>query len=138
MRKLFSMAVFCSMIFLTTSCSKRYHPSSSTATVAPAKGAYITPISGVSLRAEKPNVVTDVVKPEAEATKKTAEVKPKPKEETDIPKVITVNDAAAHRSVDGRYYYDVLGHRYWRNNKDGKYYLFDKSMYQNDAFKKQN
>jgi hypothetical protein len=53
-----------------------------------------------------------------------------------IPKVITVNDSVAHKSVDGRYYYDVLGHRYWRNNKDGKYYLFNKSMYTNDAFKK--
>ena len=52
-----------------------------------------------------------------------------------IPKVIAVNDSAAHKSVDGRYYYDVLGHRYWRNNKDGKYYLFNKSMYTNDAFK---
>ena len=52
-----------------------------------------------------------------------------------IPKVITVNDSAAHKSVDGRYYYDVMGHRYWRNNKDGKYYLFNKSMYTNDAFK---
>jgi hypothetical protein len=52
-----------------------------------------------------------------------------------IPKVITVNDSAAHKSVDGRYYYDVMGHRYWRNNKDGRYYLFNKSMYTDDAFK---
>ena len=59
----------------------------------------------------------------------------KRKEKVIIPKVITVNDSAAHKSVDGRYYYDVMGHRYWRNNKDGKYYLFNKSMYTNDAFK---
>ena len=52
-----------------------------------------------------------------------------------IPKVIVVNDSVARRSVDGRYYYDLLGHRYWRNNKDGKYYIFNKSMYTNDAFK---
>jgi hypothetical protein len=52
-----------------------------------------------------------------------------------LPKVIIVNDSAAHKSVDGRYYYDVMGHRYWRNNKDGKYYLFNKSMYNNPAFK---
>ena len=58
----------------------------------------------------------------------------KRKEKVIIPKVITVNDSAAHKSVDGRYYYDVMGHRYWRNNKDGKYYLFNKSMYTNDAF----
>lgn len=60
----------------------------------------------------------------------------KRKQNAIIPKVISVNDSAAHKSVDGRYYYDVLGHRYWRNNKDGKYYLFNKSMYNNDAFKK--
>lgn len=52
-----------------------------------------------------------------------------------IPKVITVSDSGAHKTVDGRYYYDLQGHRYWRNNKDGKYYLFNKSMYQNDDFK---
>lgn len=52
-----------------------------------------------------------------------------------LPKVIIVNDNAAHKSIDGRYYYDVMGHRYWRNNKDGKYYLFNKSMYNNPAFK---
>lgn len=59
----------------------------------------------------------------------------KPTQKDIIPNVIVVNDKAAHRSVDGRYYYDLLGHRYWRNNKDGKYYLFNKSMYSNDAFK---
>ncbi|MEO9144566.1 MAG: hypothetical protein ABI237_03335 [Ginsengibacter sp.] len=51
-----------------------------------------------------------------------------------FPKVITVNDSAARKSVDGRLYYDVMGHRYWRNYKDGKYYLFNKSMYNNAAF----
>jgi hypothetical protein len=50
-------------------------------------------------------------------------------------KVITVNDKAAKKAVDGRLYYDVDGHRYWRNYNDGKYYLFNKSMYTNDAFK---
>jgi hypothetical protein len=60
-------------------------------------------------------------------------VKPKPK--TEFPKVITVNDEAASKSVDGRLYYDVMGHRYWKNFKDGKYYLFDKSMYNNPDFK---
>jgi hypothetical protein len=54
---------------------------------------------------------------------------------TALPKVIVVNDKAAKRSVDGRYYYDLDGQRYWRNNKDGKYYLFNKSMFENDDFK---
>ncbi len=51
------------------------------------------------------------------------------------PKVITVNDKYAKRSVDGRYYYDLQGKRYWRNNRDGKYYLFHKSMFDNPDFK---
>ncbi|MEO6252580.1 MAG: hypothetical protein ABIO79_04710 [Ferruginibacter sp.] len=54
---------------------------------------------------------------------------------TAVPKVITVNDKYAKRSVDGRYYYDLEGRRYWRNNKDGKYYLFNKSMFDDEAFK---
>jgi hypothetical protein len=52
-----------------------------------------------------------------------------------LPKVITVSDISAKKTVDGRYYYDLQGHRYWRNNKDGKYYLFNKTMYADDAFK---
>ena len=51
------------------------------------------------------------------------------------PQVITVNDNAAKKSVDGRLYYDVDGHRYWRNYNDGKYYLFNKAMYNDPAFK---
>jgi hypothetical protein len=54
---------------------------------------------------------------------------------TAVPKVITVNDAVAKRSLDGRYYYDLEGHRYWRNNRDGKYYLFNKSMFDDPDFK---
>lgn len=56
---------------------------------------------------------------------------------TVLPKVIVVNDKAAKKSVDGRLYYDLNGHRYWRNNKDGKYYLFNQSMYTDKAFKPQ-
>ena len=51
------------------------------------------------------------------------------------PKVIAVNDKVAKRSVDGRYYYDLGGHRYWRNNRDGMYYLFHKSMFDDPDFK---
>src|SRR6185312_6495609 len=57
------------------------------------------------------------------ATKKVVKKRPK----AVFPKVIVVNDSAASKSVDGRLYYDVMGHRYWRNYKDGKYYLFNKS-----------
>ena len=52
-----------------------------------------------------------------------------------VPKVITVNEKAAKRHIDGRYYYDLDGRRYWRNNRDGKYYLFHKSMFDNPDFK---
>jgi len=62
-------------------------------------------------------------------------IPPKPKEP--IPTVITVNDKVATKSVDGRLYYDLQGRRYWRNYKDGKYYLFNKSMYNNPDFKPQ-
>ena len=54
---------------------------------------------------------------------------------TMIPRVIVVSEAAAKKSVDGRMYYDLEGRRYWRNYDDGKYYLFNKAMYMNKAFK---
>ena len=53
---------------------------------------------------------------------------------TPAPKVITVNDAVAKKSVDGRLYYDLEGMRYWRNKKDGKYYLYRKGMLNDPAF----
>lgn len=62
-------------------------------------------------------------------------VAPVKKLKTPTPKVITVNDASAKKTIDGRYYYDLEGHRYWRSNKDGKYYLYNKSMHNDDAFK---
>ena len=100
--------------FLVQSCSKKNHPAR---TPQPAE-------NNTSL-AEKKN--DSLLAKNAIA---------KRKEKVVIPKVISVNDSAARKSVDGRLYYDVLGHRYWRNNKDGKYYLFNKSMYTDDAFKK--
>ena len=97
------------------SCSKKTHPGKT-----------------YSSTVEKNNNSITVKKTDSLLAKKTI-IKRKP---VPIPKVIIVNDSAARKSVDGRYYYDVMGHRYWRNNKDGKYYLFNKSMYNNDAFKK--
>ena len=89
------------------SCSKKYHPS------APVANTIESDSSTVLVNKEP--------------------VKTKPK--TVIPKVIVVNDKVARKSVDGRFYYDLQGHRYWRNNKDGKYYLFNKSMFNDEAFK---
>ena len=85
----------------------------------------------------KKNYPAQTAVPEVVKTVDSAEVK-KPaikKKQEPIPKVITVNDEAAHKSVDGRLYYDVMGHRYWKNYKDGKYYLFNKSMFSNPDFK---
>jgi hypothetical protein len=95
------------MTFLINSCSKKTHPA-------------------------KTSSKTTTTSPDLPSTIKTI-TKSKPK--AVLPKVIVVNDSAAHKSVDGRLYYDVMGHRYWRNYKDGKYYLFNKSMYNNPAFK---
>ena len=118
--------------FLLSSCSKRNIPSKS-ATVIPSKEN-----SETIVNKSKPEVVV-VNKPDIVATAPAEPEKPTPKPEPkpDFPKVISVNDNAASKSVDGRLFYDVLGHRYWRNYKDGKYYLFDKSMYNNPDFKPQ-
>ena len=62
-------------------------------------------------------------------------VKKTPTPKTAVPKVIVVNDQVAKRSVDGRYYYDLEGRRYWRNNRDGKYYLYYKGIFDNPDFK---
>ncbi len=51
------------------------------------------------------------------------------------PKYITLNDAVAKKSIDGRLYYDLQGKRYWKNYKDGKYYIFNKNMTGNPDYK---
>lgn len=73
--------------------------------------------------------------PSTETTKTVKTAPVKRKVITTVPKVIIVNDEVAKRSIDGRYYYDLQGRRYWRNNRDGKYYLFNKSMFDNPDFK---
>lgn len=88
------------------SCSHRSHPSSST----------VNTSSGANSNTASNPVV-------------------KKKPDPPLAKVIMVNDSAARKSVDGRLYYDVMGHRYWKNYKDGKYYLFNKSMYNDPSFK---
>ena len=99
------LAIFLITFCMLVSCSKKVHPVTT---------------------------ATAVVNKDSTAAIKTL-VKRKVREP--LPKVITVNDLGAKKTVDGRYYYDLQGHRYWRNNKDGKYYLFNKSMYSDDAYK---
>ena len=115
MPKRYLLAIAFLTISTIYSCSKKNHP------------------ARTSLPDEKNSTSAAIKKNDSLLEKKAIA---KRKEKVIIPKVITVNDSAAHKSVDGRYYYDVMGHRYWRNNKDGKYYLFNKSMYTDDAFKK--
>lgn len=49
--------------------------------------------------------------------------KPRP-----IPNVIIVNDQAATKTPEGRYYYDLNGQRYWKNFRTGKYYIYRKGI----------
>ena len=113
MQRFLQFIVICFSLIILNSCSKKHHPARST------------------VNSEKSSV--DSVKSENTVVA-SAKVK---KTKATFPKVITVNDDAAHKSVDGRLYYDVQGHRYWRNNKDGKYYLFNKAMYNNPDFQSQ-
>lgn len=94
-------------------------------------------IGATIVSCHKKNYPARTVAPTSVETIDSAEVK-KPvvkKKQEPLQKVIAVNDEAAHKSVDGRLYYDVMGHRYWKNYKDGKYYLFNKSMFNNPDFK---
>jgi hypothetical protein len=120
MHKIYPVAVSFFIIIAVQSCSKKTYPA--------APAVVHTDInSDTSIIVKKNDDSLVALKPV---------IKRKPKES--IPKVIVVNDKYAKRSVDGRYYYDLQGRRYWRNNKDGKYYLFNKSMLTDDAFKKPN
>ena len=128
MNKIKVLTVIC-LVITVVSCSKKTVPAQPSVQVqpAPAKPGTVKAINIDTVAAVK----TDTV---ATATTVAKPVVKKPVEAT--PKVITVNDQAAKKTIDGRYYYDLLGHRYWRNNKDGKYYLYNKSMHNDPAFKK--
>ena len=69
---------------------------------------------------------------------KAAEIKAentyKPPVKTTAPKMIVVNDKAAKKTLEGRYYYDLEGKRYWRSKANGKYYLYYKGMFNNKNF----
>lgn len=129
LKKIFVIFIASAAILLS-SCGKKTVPTK-TATVTPVKTIKVeTPAKKEIVKPEKPKADTATVV--AVTEEKPA---PKPADKPDFPKVISVNDDAATKSVDGRLFYDVLGHRYWKNYNDGKYYLFDKSMYNNPDFK---
>ena len=111
------------VLFALFSCSRRSHPSRNNATTSENNNSNNSTINSAAMERKSDSV--------AAVKKAVAKRNAKPP----LPKVISVNDDAAHKSVDGRLYYDVMGHRYWRNYKDGKYYLFNKSMFNDPAFK---
>lgn len=102
-------------IVLVSSCNKKQVPQTSSRPVILYNGKEVVATPAAATPAVKKTVVRKVVAP--------------------VAKVIIVNDKAAKKNIDGRLYYDVEGRRYWRNYNDGKYYLFNKSMYSDSAFK---
>jgi hypothetical protein len=58
----------------------------------------------------------------------------KPPIKTATPKVIVVKNKVATKKVNGLYYYDLEGKLYWRNKRDGKYYLYYKGMFEHAEF----
>jgi hypothetical protein len=127
MVKKFYLFTACIISISLYSCSKKTTPGS-TATTTSAENA-----KTISGKSAEPGKVVMPVNPDSVVVKKVVP-KPKPKP-APIPKVIVVNDAGAKKAIDGRLYYDMQGRRYWRNNKDGKYYLYNKSMQTDEAFK---
>lgn len=129
MLKTFLISFFAFTGIILSSCGRKTVPSKS-ATVTASKN------NTVSIATKKIKPAPPPAKPDTVAVAPSPEEKPapKPQPKPEFPSVITVNDNAASKSVDGRLFYDVLGHRYWKNYKDGKYYLFDKSMYKNPDF----
>jgi hypothetical protein len=84
-------------------------------------------------RKHHPQITTN--EPNKESTKPVI-VKPLPAKviHSPVPKVLTIY-GGMQKSVDGRLYYDLEGRRYWKNYDDGKYYLFNKNMFGNTAYK---
>ena len=115
MKRIFINFLFVLLLGFVSSCSKKHTPSKSGNAI-------------VTFKSDSINVKNS----DAGSVKKIAVRK---KESPPLPQIITVNDAAAKKSVDGRLYYDVQGHRYWKNFKDGKYYLFNKKMYKDPNFR---
>jgi len=122
MNKAFPVIVSILIIASFESCSKKHTPSRTETNTEEVK-IKPTPVES-TVAIEKKNDSMVAVKPVVKKTPTTA------------PKVIAVNDKFAKKSVDGRYYYDLEGHRYWRSNKDGKYYIYNKSMQNDPDFQK--
>ncbi len=102
--------------FLFQACSRKTAPP-------PAPTATAAPSSATTKTADSVAIVEMKAKMGIKTPVKTA-----------VPKSIVVSDAAAKKTVNGRYYYDLEGKRYWRSKKDGRYYLYYKGMFENKDF----
>lgn len=78
----------------------------------------------------QPQTATEAIKTDKLTEKKIIIRKIK----TPVPKLLVMDDKGASHTVDGKLYHDLEGHRYWKNYTDGKYYLYNKSMYADSAF----
>ena len=122
MHKIYPVIVSMFLMVVIQSCSKKNVPNRTKVnTEIKGKTSPVVPVVPIIKKNDSLVAVKPITKKPAPAS---------------VPKVIAVNDKYANKSVDGRYYYDLEGHRYWRSNKDGKYYLFNKSMQTDEAFKK--
>ena len=99
------------------------------------KGLILFIFSILLLSCSKKSVPTTNETEKVEVAKPASKPAPKRITKTATPRFIVIDDKAAKKDVDGRMYYDLEGKRYWKNFRDGKYYLFNKSMYDNYDFK---
>ncbi len=114
-------SLFVILAVISAGCSKRYVPQHSNLPVIVVTGNNNKPAAKSATAAAAKPAAREMVKRAGAAAS--------------VPKVIWVSDKAAKKNFDGRLYYDLEGRRYWKNYVDGKYYLFNRSMYTNNAFK---
>lgn len=121
MQKSTSLFTLVLVIILATACSRKTIPQKQETAEENIKNNNTNGTEGIMKNADTDSVVV------AAAPRKTVVIT--------TPKFISVNDAVAKKSVDGRLYYDLEGKRYWKNYKNGKYYLYNKNMNGNPDYK---
>ena len=110
MRLILSLTIL--SVVLLTSCSRKTVP------------AETTPVAASTGSATTNTTAPEVMPaPNTKAVSAREYSTGKRKVSGSTPNVIVVSDAKAKSTLDGKLYYDLGGHRYWKNNKDGKYYL---------------
>lgn len=127
----FSIPTFFILALVLSACSKKIVPQKSTTTsTSETKVIYENGERVIVIGDEPPAIPREV---EGTVTK-TAPIAVR----KTTPKFISVNDTVARKAVDGRLYYDLEGKRYWKNYKDGKYYIYSKNMSGNPDYQPNN